>query len=187
MSLADWTEGGAEFDVARDDGIAPTYRHKLWRARGESLVKGSNRRLGVCMLNPSKAGADPRDNDPTVKKLIGFCERWDFGRFDVVNWSDFIATVPKDLAAAVKRLGPLVSTLRGDECIRAVAARADVFLVAWGNPSGLPLWWTTDRQRYVFELINRPVVCIRRGNGGHPLHPVREAYTKAPLPWEART
>jgi hypothetical protein len=181
MSLVDWTEGGAEFDYAYRDGAKPTYRHHLWRARPTDLLNDSRRKLGVCMHNPSIAGSDPaRENDPTIRKLIGFAERWGFARIDVVNLGDLIATDPKEFYAAYP--GRRESWLC-DARIREVSDRCDVMLVAWGR---LRDNWGRARARDVLALINRPVVCIRKGNGGHPLHPLMEAYTDAPLPYEVR-
>lgn len=184
MSTADWTEGGAEFDVAYQGGIAPLYRHHLWRGKpadlvGRHLVHG--RRLGVCMHNPSTAGSHPtRDNDPTVRKLIRFADRWGFDRLDVVNFGDLIATDPKDFYSTNELLR--VSD-RCDERIREVAHAADVMLVAWG---ALTKWWAIDRAHEVMRLIGRPVVCIATTKHGHPQHPSRAGYTEAPLPYEDR-
>lgn len=182
MSAALWTEGGAEFDVACHGGVKPTYRHYLWRARPDDLLGGDKRRrLGVCMHNPSVAGAHPtRDNDPTVVKLIGFADRWGFNRLDVANMGDLIATDPKEFYAA-DELGRC--SWLADQRIRDVAARADVMLVAWG---ALTKWWALDRAHEVMRLIGRPVVCIATTKHGHPQHPLMARYTDAPLPFEDR-
>lgn len=183
MSATDWTEGGAEFDVSHRDGIKPKYRHHLWRGKptdlvGRHLIHRPGRRLGVCMHNPSNAGADPRDNDPTVVKLIGFADRWGFDRLDVVNFGDLIATDPKDFYSAHELLR--VSD-RCDERIREVARAADVMLVAWG---ALTKWWALERSHEVMRLIDRSVVCIATTKHGHPQHPLMARYTDAPLPFE---
>ena len=179
MSLSDWTEGGAEFDVAYRDGTKPTYRRHLWRAKPADLFgTGAQRRLGVCMHNPSVAGADPTDNDHTVVKLLGFADRWGFSRVDVANLGDLIATDHKEFYAASELLR--VSD-RCDARIREIAARADVMLVAWGR---LDRVWAKDRAREVLALIDRPVVCIEKTIHGYPAHPLILRYTAAPVPFE---
>lgn len=172
MSASAWTEGGATFSPDH------VYRHHLWRARPAELIPGPRRRLFACMLNPSDAGADPiRENDPTIRKWMGFCERWKFSRFDVCNLSDFCATKPAELYAADFPISPYC-----DSYITACAARADLAVVAWG---GLAKKIARARAARVLEIIRaarpgKPIHCIRRGKGGIPVHPVMEGYTMAP-------
>jgi hypothetical protein len=179
LSAADWTEGGAEFNLL---GPAPmTYRHHLWRAKPPERIdhiRPDQGTLGVCMHNPSKAGAVPSDNDPTMKKVLGFADRWHFSRVDVVNLGDFIATEPKDFYRATRP-----ASLLCDERIREVAERADLFLIAWG---ALSRPWALARAREVIGIIGRSVVCIGITKDGHPQHPLMAAYVGAPAPFEAR-
>lgn len=178
MSLADWTLGGAEFDITPGGAFDPTFRFYLWRERPQDLLSTqSRRRLGVCMHNPSAAGADPvRENDPTIRRLCGFADRWGFSRFDVINLGDRVATDPRDFYKVNERFRVSPAC---DRAIRDVARNADVFLVAWGR---LDRAWAQQRAREVLALINRPVVCIRKLPGcGDPQHPVRATYTDAPV------
>lgn len=46
-------------------------------------------------LNPSVADAE--NDDPTVRRMIGFAQDWGFGGFYIVNCFPFIATCPKKL------------------------------------------------------------------------------------------
>jgi len=170
--ISNWTEGGATFS---DDRV---FRHHLWRARPAELLEGPRRRLFACMLNPSNAGEDPiRENDPTIRKWMGFCDRWQYHRFDVCNLSDYAATDPAELYAAGFPISPGC-----DLYIATNAARADLVVVAWG---GLVKPIARARAGRVLEIIRsaRPgkaIHCIRRGKGGIPVHPVMEGYTLAP-------
>ncbi|TAL29070.1 MAG: DUF1643 domain-containing protein [Phenylobacterium sp.] len=134
------------------------------------------------MLNPSNAGADPiRENDPTIRKWMGFCDRWGFARFDIGNLSDYAATKPIELY----RAGFPISA-ECDDYLRDIAARADVFVVAWG---GLSKSIARQRASRVLEIIRaarpgKPIHCIRTGKGGIPVHPVMEGYTMEPRIFE---
>jgi hypothetical protein len=79
-------ERGALFS---DDG---KYRFKLWR--NWNGADRRNRLLWV-MLNPSTAGG--HDDDPTIRKCIGFSKRSNFDGLVVVNCYAYCATKPADL------------------------------------------------------------------------------------------
>ena len=59
-------ESNATFDKDR------VYRFALWRFWDDGLPK-----IMFVGLNPSTA--DENKNDPTVRRCIGFAERWGFG------------------------------------------------------------------------------------------------------------
>lgn len=176
-----WTEGGATFSK---DG---RFRHHLWRSRpselfGKHLIH-PGRRLGVCMHNPSKAGADPiNENDPTVVKLCGFGDRWLCTRVDVANLSDYCATKPRDLYAAGFPISDVC-----DRYIREVAAASDIFIVAWG---ALTKRVALERAAHVMRLVEeaapgRPIYCIAKTGDGQPWHPLMARYTDVPLTYIA--
>jgi hypothetical protein len=57
------------------------------------------------MLNPSTA--DQHDDDPTIRRCVGFCRRWGYGELHVVNVFALRATHPQDLTKAPDPVGPL--------------------------------------------------------------------------------
>lgn len=167
-----WTRGGATFSADRE------YRHHLWRERDPDLLcppryaHSGLRRLGVVMLNPSSAGEDPiKENDPTVRKLMGFCERWGFWRFDVANLSDYCASKPAELY----RRGFPISPGR-DPHLAAVITLSDVVLVAWGNIRPRH----RDKPSQVLDMCDVfrvPTICIGVTKQRDPLHPLMAKYT----------
>ncbi len=54
------------------------YRYRLFRqiSHNPSIV-------AFVMLNPSTA--DAKDDDPTIRRCMGFAETWYYGRLEVVN------------------------------------------------------------------------------------------------------
>jgi hypothetical protein len=56
------------------------------------------------MLNPSTA--DASQDDPTIRRCIGFARQWGCGRLVVLNLFAFRATDPADLKRAADPVGP---------------------------------------------------------------------------------
>lgn len=120
--------------------------------------------LSVTMLNPSTA--DATKNDPTIKRLLGFCDRLGFDELIVTNLWSLRATDPSDLAKA-----PDMGAF--DEPILKAASQAKVVVVAWGAsvtkiPGGVA------RAAHVVEMLR--VFGPRRFGAptkdGHPRHPL---------------
>ena len=106
------------------------YRYSLTRGWGADLA--NQPRLLYVMLNPSTA--DAGQDDPTIRKCIGFAQRLGFLALEVVNLYAFRATDPKALKAAGYPVGP-----DNDLHIRSALARCHRTVVcAWGvNARGL--------------------------------------------------
>lgn len=142
------------------------YRYRLWRQWGE----GS--RVVFVGLNPSTADAS-RD-DPTIRRCIGFAQRWGHARFDIVNLFAFRATQPVDLRAALEPEGP--DNLKA---IRHAVNVSSAVIACWGHMGG----WR-DQDRRVLPLLPDDTRCLGTTKGGHPRHPlfVRYGTPLVPLP-----
>ena len=108
-------EGWAEFSDDR------TYRYLLGRRVGNS-----KRRLLFVMLNPGTA--DDTHNDPTIRRCIGFAERWNFGMMEVANLFAYRTSYVAELRRAEDPIGP-----GNDMWISRALAPADRVVLAWGN------------------------------------------------------
>ena len=84
---------------------------------------------GTCvfiMLNPSTA--DALQDDPTIRRCIGFARNWGFGSLRVLNLFAFRATDPKRLQMAGDPIGP-----ENDFQIIKGCENAQLIVLAWGN------------------------------------------------------
>lgn len=129
------------------------------------------------MLNPSKAGEV--DDDPTVRKTVGFARRWGYGRVVLVNLCPIVSTDPWGLPP-----------WRGiDMQNRAVVqgwmGEADLVVAAWGSPPrALCRTIALPELVYLFRQT-APVTlyCIGVTRSGDPIHPSRAPYGPRPEIW----
>jgi hypothetical protein len=77
-------KSGAELSACR------TYRYRLWRQWDADLAP-----VVWVMLNPSTA--DESADDPTIRKCIGFAQRWGYGGIEVVNLYAYRSPDPRQL------------------------------------------------------------------------------------------
>jgi len=129
------------------------------------------------MLNPSTAGAEK--DDPTIRKCIGFAQRWKYDGIEVVNLFALRSTDPRDMVdsaeAGIDPVGPL-----NDEFIAKARAESGPVIAAWGSFA-----WpaVADRARVVSKLAGA-MRALRLSKGGNPWHPLYVPYSACPLPWE---
>lgn len=142
------------------------YRYSLTRQWDES---GST--LGFVMLNPSTA--DGEQDDPTIRKCIGFAQRLGFGAIRVVNLFAYRATDPQNLKAA----GYLVGE-ENDAHIERAAREVGALICAWGSNAK-----NLSRPLEVMRLIKVMGIqpkALKINSGGIPAHPLMLPYTCQP-------
>lgn len=135
------------------------YRYTLER----EWMTGQGRCLFL-MLNPSTA--DARDDDPTIRRCIGFAQRWGHRTLAVGNLFAYRATDP----AALSTVPPHVAVgPRNDEWLRWLAVRSALIVVAWGAHAA-----AGERAREVLGdlLADREVFCLGTTASGAPRHPL---------------
>lgn len=84
---------------------------------------------GTClfiMLNPSTADAE--QDDPTIRRCIGFAQRWGCQRLAVVNLFAYRATEPSVLLNVENPVGP-----ENDRYIGELLGAAKFRIAAWGS------------------------------------------------------
>lgn len=130
----------------------------------------------VCfvMLNPSTA--DANQDDPTIRKCIGFAKRLGFGGLVVVNLYALRETDPKRMLAVSERsrVGEENDTHIGFE-----AQKANAVIAAWGKPPATRLQAAQVKLRaeHVRNLIApTQLYALATTADGHPRHPLMLSY-----------
>ena len=157
------TEGRAKFSEDR------AYRYLLGRR-----VSKSKRRLLFVMLNPGTA--DETHNDPTIRRCIGFAERWNFGTLEVANLFAFRTSYVPELRRAEDPIGP-----SNDAWISKALATADRVVLAWGN-HGAYMKRSLQVRRMALDAT-RPYH-LGLNKTGEPKHPLYLPAFTIPTPLE---
>lgn len=158
------TEGWAQFSADR------RYRYLLGRRIGDS-----DRRILFLMLNPGTA--DETRNDPTIRRCIGFSERWGYGILEVANLFAFRTSYVKELRRADEPVGP-----ENDEWIQVALQRADKIVLAWGNHGSYK--GRSDEVRRLARNVTQPFH-LGLNKTGEPRHPLYLPSSTVPLPMKA--
>ncbi len=123
------------------------------------------------MLNPSTA--DASQDDPTIRRCIGFAKAWGFGGLIVGNLFALRSTDPKALYSHPEPIGP-----ENDHHLRRIANEAAPVVCAWGTHGALH-----DRGREVAEMLDdRNLAALKvtaDGSPGHPLYIAANTQPKA--------
>ena len=131
------------------------YRYRLSRSWGRRLP------VVFIMLNPSTA--DAHEDDPTIRRCIGFARRWNCGGLIVVNLFAYRATSPKDLFAAADPVG--LDNLK--HVLQAVHDGGQFPICAWGAQD-----MKVIRCLRQFMTPCPDLMCLGTTKGGHPRHPL---------------
>jgi len=131
-------------------------RFALWRvwdkARPALLFVG---------LNPSTA--TDRQDDPTIRRVVGFAKAWYHGGLYVGNLFSTITPDPRELYLAEPE--PTAPT---DEALQEMRAICPRVLVGWGH-FGKD---AQNRTAEVLALLGKPVYCLGTTKDGWPKHPL---------------
>ena len=140
--------------VISDSGF---YRYELSR-----IWDHSKPLVMFVMLNPSTA--DSNEDDPTIRRCIGFAKSWGYGGLYVGNLFGYRSTDPKKLL--------LVSHPIGSENkyhLKLMADRCETIICAWGNPVIVK---KTNRSWRDLLFLNKELRYIKKCKDGTPSHPL---------------
>ncbi len=158
-------ETGAIFD--------PTgaYRYRLWR-----IWDSNAPRAAFVLLNPSTA--DVSNDDPTIRRCLGFARSWGFGGLEVINLFAYRATDPAALCHVADPVGP-----ENAQHIRGACACAEKIVLAWGNHGAL-----NGQGRIVLDLLQElgTLYSLGQTKSGHPRHPLYVRENALPVPYALR-
>ena len=127
--------------------------------------------LAVIGCNPSTA--DETANDPTIRKVIGFAERMEFGGVLMLNVGAFRATQPRLWNSVIDPFGPenAIADLEG----YIAQFKPEKIVAAWGEPCQAS---PRGRDR-ASEIARRicPLYCWGKNKSGSPRHPLMIPYS----------
>lgn len=110
-------------------------------------------------LNPSTA--DETEDDPTVRRCIGFARKWNYGGLVLVNLFAFRSTNPNALLHVDDPIGPA-----NDRYILKSSNATARVVLAWGTKGRI-----LGRDQHVLSLLPG-AYCLGVTNDGHPKHPL---------------
>lgn len=149
------------------------YRYWLERER----LDGTGT-CGFVMLNPSTA--DAVTDDATIRRCMGFVERWGYRRLVVANLFAYRAREPSALSEVDDPVGgPDTATY-----LLRLAEQSSRVVAAWGAHA------PAERAREVTDLLlgwapayGLELCCLGVTSKGAPKHPLRLAADTLPVPW----
>lgn len=157
-------------DISREG----TYRYFLGRHWGEDQLEPT---LAFIMLNPSTA--DAMEDDPTIRKCVGFARRLGYSGIVVHNLFAYRATKVRDLLAAQREgvdiVGPETNS-RLRVLMRSRLQTGDGVVAAWGAHA------PDARVREVLAMSGSRALCtLGLTAKGVPRHPLMLGYEGAAL------
>jgi hypothetical protein len=148
------------------------YRYLLARRWDHAPV------LPFVMLNPSSANED--EDDPTVRRCIGFAKREGAGGIMVANLMAFVATDPADLVKAKDAPGPMNIKFLTEVGEYARDYRMPV-VCAWGAHAEADGYDTGAVA--ILKKAGANLVCFGVTKGGYPKHPLYLAANTPIVPY----
>ena len=147
------------------------WRYALWRRWDPRLPA-----VAFLGLNPSTA--DEQEDDPTIRRCIGFAKRWGCGSLVMLNLYAWRSTDPRTLwtMSASEAIGP-----ENDTQILAFAGQARSVVAAWGAFVRAQVRGAEVARK--IRAAGVPVEVLRLSKGGGPLHPLYAPGDLVPRPW----
>jgi Uncharacterized protein conserved in bacteria len=146
------------------------YRYRLSRTWNSEKSP-----LGFIMLNPSTA--DESENDPTIRRCVGYAKDWGYGSILVGNLFALRATNPSQLRKHHNPIGP-----ENDEHLRSICTESEMVVAAWGTKGVV-----NDRGPEVVEMLSVDLYALNTTKAGHPNHPLYQSKDAEPEPFEYST
>lgn len=166
--------GGAAVYTGRGAVISPdgVYRYALWRAWG------AGRPATFIMLNPSTADAE--QDDPTIRRCIGYAKAWGCGGLLVLNLFALRATDPAELHRHPDPVGP-DNDDRLCTFLKNTYRPGDIVVAAWGTSGCIRSRGREVRQMFEREMV--PLEVLRLTKHWDPAHPLYLPAALKPVPW----
>jgi hypothetical protein len=145
-----------------EDGL-----YRYWLSRRISM---GERTVVFVGLNPSTA--DAAQDDPTIRKCVGFAQRWGYDWIYMANLYAWRATDPKRLVRFAKDYSLQAVGPNNQDALKWMTQKADVVVAAWGQTRLCD--YATTLSRIVLNLPQTR--CLGQNNDGTPKHPLYLPY-----------
>jgi hypothetical protein len=142
------------------------YRYTLWREWQQGMFEPKVGFVNFIGLNPSTA--DENDDDPTIRRCMGFARRWGYSAMCMTNLFAFRATNPREMWKVDDPIGP-----DNDRWLKTVSDDATMVIYAWGVHGTA----NDRRDRAVMNIVGSGAHCLRLTKGGRPEHPLYVPYS----------
>jgi hypothetical protein len=146
-----------------------SYRYMLSRKWSEN-----NKTILFCMINPSLA--DDTIDDRTIKRCIGFAQRWEYDQLMVINLYALITPYPHELWLDIDPVG-----IENDAYIQKLASENIDIVCGWGADA------KKDRAIQVATVLKNSggnLMCLGLNKNGSPKHPLYVKSDKPLIPWD---
>jgi hypothetical protein len=151
-------------------GTNDQYRYWLERQwLPEPPVPGLPRTVGFIGYNPSTA--DATQDDQTIRKEVGFAQRWGFNRLITGNLYAYRSTIPTSIRGLEDPVGPDNPTY-----LTRIFEQAELVVCAWG---GLPLFSDYGKTLATWAQGQPTARCLGKNRDGSPRHPCYLSYATA--------
>ncbi|HGY1009434.1 TPA: DUF1643 domain-containing protein [Aeromonas salmonicida] len=121
-------------------------------------------------LNPSTA--DETEDDPTIRRCIGFSKSWGYGGLVMANLFAYRATDPDDMKVAAEPIG-----IANNDWLTELSNKAEVVVAAWGNHGAFK-----QRSSHVRGFLTE-LHYLKLNQSGEPAHPLYLKSTLTPIKW----
>lgn len=137
--------------------------HRFYLKRSWVLDNEEERKITFIGLNPSIANHE--NDDPTIRRLIGFTKFFEYNSFEIVNLYSLICTNPKEVDFE-KLLNE-----NNNHYLNNIDSHKIIF--CWGKNRNWPNW-----NKIIKKLVDKYpyIYCFGRNKDGSPKHPL---YLKA--------
>ena len=139
-------------NILRNARFSNDKKHRYKLSRHWDLNKPQ---ILYIMLNPS-IGNESID-DPTIRRLLSFTRKFDYGGFFVGNLFTYITPNPKTLDTSIGLTNKNLNVLTN------LVSKADEVVYAWGN--------SIEEPNELKKLISNPM-CFGKNLNGTPKHPL---------------
>ena len=147
-----------------------SHRFQLWREWGMF----NPRFVQFIGLNPSTANAT--EDDPTIRRCIGFAKQWGFGALCMTNLFTMVTPFPSELIRSGERCVPVKTWM-----LIQVGRRAGKIICCWGNFKAAR-FAETETKAALIDAGLLPFV-LGLNSSGSPKHPLYLPKTTMPQPW----